>query len=129
VIDDQDALPVNKRSQKPYEVQLYGVLTDHRHPAYALITNKKFWDRLAPGILKILEDAVAESIRHNNEIAQKENADALAAMKASGTSKLHEPHATEPAARKQALQPVYKAIGLRVPQELVTAIQKEVGSK
>jgi len=129
VIDGQDTVPVNMSSQKLYEVQAYGVLTYHRHPVYALITNKKFWDGLPADIRKILEDAVVESTRYNNAIAQKENADALAAMKASGKIKLHEPTAAELAAWKQALQPVYKAAESRVPQDLVQAIQKEVATK
>ena len=129
VIDGQDTVPVNMSSQKLYEVQSNAVLTYHRHPVYALITNKKFWDGLPPDIRKTLEEAVAEATQFNNTIAQKENADALAAMKASGKIKLQEPSAAELSAWKQALQPVYKATESRVPQELVTTIQKEVGAK
>jgi C4-dicarboxylate-binding protein DctP len=129
VIDGQDTVPVNMSTQKLYEVQEYGVLTFHRHPVYALITNKKFWDGLPPDIRKILDDVVIQSTRFNNAIAQKENADALAAMKAGGKIKLHEPTAAELAAWKQALQPVYKATESRVPQELVRAIQKEIAAK
>lgn len=129
VIDGQDTVPVNMSSQKLYEVQSNAILTYHRHPVYALITNKKFWDGLPPDIRKILDAAVVEATQFNNAIAQKENADAITAMKASGKIKLYEPSATELAAWKQALQPVYKATESRVPQELVAAIRREVGQK
>lgn len=129
VIDGQDTVPVNMSSQKLYEVQPHATLTYHRHPVYALIANKKFWEGLPPDVRKALDEAVVEATRYNNAIAQKENADALAALKASGKITLHEPTPAELAAWKQALAPVYKATESRVPQELVHAIQKETGAK
>lgn len=128
VIDGQDTVPVNMATQKLYEVQKHGVLTFHRHPVYAFITNKKWWDGLPADMRKGLEEAVAEATRYNNEIAQKENADAVELMKKSGKIEILQPSPAELDAWRKALLPVHKQMESRVPKDLVAAINKETGA-
>ena len=49
-----------------------------------MIVNKKFWDGLPADIRTPLEKAMEEATDYANEIAQKENDDALEEMKKSG---------------------------------------------
>lgn len=128
MIDGQDTVPVNMATQKLYEVQKHGVLTFHRHPVYAFITNKKWWDGLPADVRKGLEEAVAEATRYNNEIAQKENADAVELMKKSGKIEILQPSPAELDAWRKALLPVHKQMESRVPKDLVAAINKETGA-
>lgn len=128
VIDGQDTVPVNMKTQKLYEVQKYGVLTYHRHPVYAVIVNTKWWDALPSDIRTSLEMAMIEATKFNNAIAAQENADAITAMKASGRIELHEPTPDELKAWRAALVPVYKAAEQRVSSELIKAVQKDAGT-
>jgi len=88
VVDGTENPPSNFYTQKMHEVQKYLVLTDHGYLGYAVIANKKFWDGLPPDIRTTLEGAMKDATKYTNDIAQKENQDALAAVKASGKTEI-----------------------------------------
>jgi C4-dicarboxylate-binding protein DctP len=125
VVDGLDTVPVNMATQKLYEVQKHGVLTFHHHPVYALIANKKWWDGLPAEARKTLEEAVAESTRYNDEIAQKENAEAVEFMRKSGKIEIYRPSPAELDAWRKALLPVHQQMESRIPKDLFAAIYKE----
>ena len=95
VVDGTENPPSNMYTQKMYEVQKYATLTNHGYLGYALIVNKKFWDGLPPDIRSQLEKAVTEATAYTNEIAQKENDEALEAMKKTGKTEFHALTASE----------------------------------
>src|SRR6185503_19228449 len=95
VVDGAENTYSNIYTQKMHEVQKYLTLSNHGYLGYAVIVNKKFWDGLPPDIRKTLEGAMAEATKYANEIAKKENDDALAAVKKSGNSYFIEPTPTE----------------------------------
>ena len=70
----------NMYTQKMHEVQKYMALTEHGYLGYAVIVNKKFWDGLPADVKPQVEKAMAEATEFANDISQKENDDALAAM-------------------------------------------------
>jgi C4-dicarboxylate-binding protein DctP len=124
VVDGTENPPSNMYTQKMHEVQKYATLTNHGYLGYALIVNKKFWDGLPADVRTNLEKAVADSTAYTNEIAQKENDDALDAMKKSGRTQFHE---LTPAERKQwidASKPVQAEMANRVGKDLIDAINK-----
>lgn len=126
VVDGQDTVPVNMVTQKLYEVQKHATLTFHRHPVYAFITNKKWWDGLNPDIQQSLKEAIAEATSFNNDIAQKENADALVEMRAKSTIQLYEPTADEIQVWRKALDPVFERAAARYPKDLIESIREEI---
>ncbi len=75
------------------EVQKYATLSDHGYIGYAVIVNKKFWDGLPAEVRPQLEKAMAEATDFANSISQKENDDAIAAMKKAGTTTVPRPDA------------------------------------
>ena len=66
-----------------------------------------------------------ETTTFANQIAQKENDDAMAAIRASGLTEVHDLTAAERAEWRQVLQPVQADMETRVGKDLVTAIRRE----
>lgn len=125
VVDGTENPPSNMYTQKMHEVQKYGTVTNHGYLGYAVIVNKKFWEGLPADIRAILEGAMNESTRFANAIAQTENDDALAAMKASGKTEFHQPTKEELDVWRKALLPVHQAMEGRVGAALIQSIYKE----
>ena len=114
VVDGTENPPSNMYTQKMHEVQKYATVSNHGYLGYAVITNKKFWDGLAPDVRAGLDKAMAESTAYANEIAEKDNQDALAGMKASGKTEFFEPSAAEHEALCKAMETVYTDMADRV---------------
>jgi C4-dicarboxylate-binding protein DctP len=129
VVDGQENTPSNMYTQKMHEVQKNATLSDHGVISYAVIVNKKFWDGLPADIRSALESAMKQATAYNNQISEKENDDALAAMKASGKIEFH---TQTPAERKEwidKLRVVHKEMGSRVGPELIQEIYQATGQK
>src|SRR6195256_303252 len=103
VVDGTENTPSNEYTQKMHEVQKYTTLSEHGYVGYAVITNKRFWDGLPPDIRTQLEKAMKEATAFTNEIAQKENDDALEEIKKSGKSQVLALTPEEKAAWRKAL--------------------------
>jgi C4-dicarboxylate-binding protein DctP len=129
VVDGTENPPSNFYTQKMQEVQKYIALTDHGYLGYAVIVNKKFWDGLPPDIRATLEAAMKDATKYANDIAQKENVDALAAVKASGKTEILTLTPEQKAAMKKALVVVHKDNESRVGKETIAEVYKETGFK
>jgi C4-dicarboxylate-binding protein DctP len=127
VVDGTENPPSNFYTQKMQEVQKYLALTDHGYLGYAVIANKKFWDGLPPDIRTALEGAMKDATKFANDIAQKENVDALAAVKASGKTEIITLTPDQKAAMKKALVAVHKENESRVGKETIAEVYKETG--
>jgi len=128
VVDGTENTPSNIYTQKTHEVQAHGTLTDHGYIGYGVIVNKKFWDGLPADIRSALELAMKEATERNDAISQKDNDEAVAALRASGKIELHALTPEERAAWVAQLKPVHKAIAGRVGPELVEEIHKSLGT-
>ncbi len=128
VVDGNENTPSNVYSQKMHEVQKYVTVTNHGYIGYAVIVNAKFWDGLPADIREQLERAMKEATVYVNEIAQKENDDAMAAMAASGKTQIVELTAEEKDALRKALLPVQKEMESRIGKDLIAAFHAETGS-
>lgn len=126
-VDGQENTPSNIYTQKYQEVQKYATISKHGYLGYAVIVNKAFWEGLPSDIRAQLEKAMAEATQYGNEIAQKENDDALAALKASGKIEIDELTPEEREAWIQALMPVHKQMADRVGQDTIDAIYQATG--
>ena len=129
VVDGTENPPSNFYTQKMQEVQKYLALTDHGYLGYAVIANKKFWDGLPTDIRTTLEGAMKDATKFANEIAQKENLEALAAVKASGKTEIITLTPDQKAAMKKALVVVHKDNESRVGKETIAAVYKETDFK
>ncbi|MFJ3054938.1 TRAP transporter substrate-binding protein [Herbaspirillum sp. NPDC087042] len=125
VVDGSENTPSNVYTQKMHEVQSNLTVSDHGYIGYAVIVNKKFWESLPADVRSQLEGAMKEATIYANTIAQKENDDALEAIKASGKTKVYYLSEDEKAEWRRALLPVHKSMAGRVGQDLIDAIYKE----
>lgn len=129
VVDGTENPPSNMYTQKMHEVQKYANVSNHGYLGYAVIVNKKFWEDLPVDIRAGLDKAMKEATVYANEVAGKDNEDALAAMKASGKTEFFQPTTAERAALCDAMKPVYEQMSDRVGKDLIASIQKEAAAK
>ncbi len=127
VVDGTENPPSNLYTQKMHEVQKHVRVTDHGYLGYAVITNKKFWDGLPADIRGQLEQAMTEATKYANDIAKKENDDALEAVRKSGKSEVSVPTDEEKKALKKALVKVHTEMESRIGKDLIQSIYKETG--
>ena len=127
VVDAQENPLAIIATAKLNEVQKYITTTYHVHLQYAVIVNKKFWDGLPADIRAELEKAMDEATVYNNSIAQKENTDALAAIKATGKTEIHDPTPEEQKVWRAAMMPVYKSADGRGGKAIIDEALKATG--
>jgi C4-dicarboxylate-binding protein DctP len=125
VVDGTENTPSNIYTQKTHEVQSNMTLSEHGYIGYAVIVNKKFWEGLPADIRGQLEGAIKEATDYTNKIAEKENQDALEAIKKSGKTNVYALNDTEKAEWRKALLPVRKEMEKRVGKEVLDAVDKE----
>ena len=124
VVDGTENPPSNFYTQKMQEVQKYLALTNHGYLGYAVIVNKKFWDGLPADIRTTLEGAMRDATRFTNDIAQKENDDALEAVRKTGKTEILTPTPEQKAALKKALVSVHKENESRIGADVIAEVYK-----
>jgi C4-dicarboxylate-binding protein DctP len=127
VVDGTENPPSNMYTQKMHEVQKYATLTNHGYLGYAVIVNKQFWEGLPADIRASLDKAMAEATQYANDIAQKENDDAMEGMKKAGKTEFHTPTEKERKAWLEAMKPVHKEMASRIGKELIESIYQATG--
>ena len=128
-VDSTENTPSNMYTQKMHEVQKFLALTDHGYLGYAVIANKKFWDGLPADVRATLESAMKDATAYANEIAKKENDDAIEAVRKSGKTQILTLSADEKAAMRKALVTVHKENESRVGKETIAAVYQATGFK
>jgi C4-dicarboxylate-binding protein DctP len=128
VVDGTENPPSNEYTQKMHEVQKYTMLSEHGYVGYAVITNKRFWDDLPGDIRTALTKAMNEATAFTNDIAQKENDDALEEIRKSGKSQILTLTAEQKAAWRKALEPVHTEMASRVGKGILAEFEQEVKS-
>src|SRR5438034_2908873 len=129
VVDGTENPPSNFYTQKMHEVQKYLTLSNHGVIEYAVIVNKKFWDGLPADIRATLEGAMKDATKYANDIAKKENEEALAAVKASGKTEMITLTPQEKAAWKKVAVAVHKENESRIGKDIIETVYKETGFK
>ena len=127
VVDGEENTPSNKFTQKMHEVQKHMTITNHGYIGYAVIVNKKFWDGLPADVRGQLDKAMAEATDYANDISQKENDEALEAMRKSGKTAIHTPTPEERKAWVKAMMPVHKEVAARVGADIIKQVYEAAG--
>ncbi|MCA1861461.1 TRAP transporter substrate-binding protein [Janthinobacterium sp. HSC-3S05] len=125
VVDGTENPPSNMYTQKMHEVQKHVTVSNHGYLGYAVIVNKKFWDGLPPDIRGQLEKAMREATTFEKAIAQRDNDQALDAIKKAGKTQIYTLTVQEQAEWRKALAPVQKTMEARIGKDLISAINKE----
>lgn len=127
VVDGGENTPSNIFTQKFFEVQSHMTGLNHGHLQYAVISNSKFWDGLPKDIRTAVDKAMDESSVYANEIALKENVDALEAIQKSGKTNVRKLTADEVKPWREAMMPVHEWATSRVGKEIVDMMHKATG--
>jgi C4-dicarboxylate-binding protein DctP len=127
VVDGEDNVPSNILTQRFYEVQRNLTISFHGRVTYALITNKTFWNSLPDDVRGELDRAVAESTLFFNDVAAKDNADALDRIKASGKTDVHVLTEAEKKAWIAKLMPVHAEMQSRFGKDFIERVYKASG--
>jgi C4-dicarboxylate-binding protein DctP len=122
VVDGGENSFSNIYTQKMNEVQKHLTVSDHRYGVYAVIVNKKFWDGLPPDIRAALEQAMKEATHYERDVMERENQDALAAIRAAGTTEIYVLPDKERLAWQQALMPVHREFEPVIGRDTINAI-------
>ncbi|GAB3462679.1 TRAP transporter substrate-binding protein [Massilia terrae] len=125
VVDGTENPPSNMYTQKMHEVQKHLTLSNHGYLGYAVIVNKKFWDGLPADIRAALEQAMRDATTYEKAIAQRDNDEALAAIRKAGKTTIYELTPKQQADWRKALLPVHKQMEGRIGKDLIQAIYKE----
>jgi len=129
VVDGGENPPSNIFTQKMHEVQKHLTVTNHGYIGYAVIVNKKFWDKLPADVRTQLEGAMKEATDYANNIAQQENDQALEGIRKSGKTVIYVPTEAERAQWRKVLVPVHKTMEGRIGKELIAAVNKATAAK
>jgi C4-dicarboxylate-binding protein DctP len=127
VVDGCENTASNYWTQKLHEVQKHITICEHAHLSYAVITNTKFWTGLPADVRAALDKAMAEATDFSNEIAAKENADSLEAIKKSGKTTIHVIKPEDRKVWRDAMAPTWKWAESRVGTEIIGLIKKAAG--
>jgi len=127
VVDGTENPPSNLYTQRMYEVQKYVTLSNHGYLGYAVIVNKSFWSGLPAGIRVQLERALKAATAYANEIAKKDNEDALAAVKSSGKCQFVTLTAEERAAWKATMDRAHQEHVGRIGAALIGEVYQATG--
>jgi C4-dicarboxylate-binding protein DctP len=122
VVDGGENSFSNIYTQKMNEVQKHLTVSDNRYGVYAVIVNKKFWDGLPPDIRAALEQAMKEATHYERDVMERENQDALAAIRAAGTTEIYVLPDKERLAWQQALMPVHREFEPVIGRDTINAI-------
>jgi C4-dicarboxylate-binding protein DctP len=129
VVDGTENPPSNFYTQKMHEVQKHLTVTNHGYLGYAVIVNKKFWDKLPTDIRSQLEASMKTATTYADQIAQQENDQALEAVRKLGKTVIYVPTAAEKAEWRRAVLPVQKMMEERIGKDLISAVNKTVAGK
>lgn len=126
VVDGAEGDRTNAFTQHIDEVQKYITLSDHGLLAYAVITNKAWWDGLPPDIREAITKAMTDATTYERSIAHQLDEDAEKGLAASGRTTLIHLTAEERENLVKALLPLYDQVSSRVGKGLIEEVRAAV---
>jgi C4-dicarboxylate-binding protein DctP len=127
VVDGTENPPSNLYTQRMHEVQKFVAVSNHGYLGYAVIVNRKFWDGLPADLRATLEGAMRDATVFVNQIAKKDNDDALEAVRKAGKAQVYALSAEERLLWKKALLAVHREQAARIGKETLSAIYQAIG--
>ena len=114
VVDGTENPVSNFWTQAMHEVQSDLSLTDHGYLGYAVVTNQRFWRHLSDADRQLINQALQEVLSFANQIADRQNDQALQALRQTGATRIHRLNADQRSRLRQAVQPVQQQLTRRI---------------
>jgi C4-dicarboxylate-binding protein DctP len=127
VVDGTENPPSNLYTQKMHEVQKYVTVSNHGYLGYAVLVNKKFWEGLPADVRTILEGAMKDATKYANDVAKKDNDEALEAVRKSGRSQITTLTPQERAAWRKAMDKAHKDNAGRIGADILKEVYAATG--
>ena len=127
VVDGTENPVSNFWTQSMHEVQSDLSLTGHAYLGYAIVANQRFWEGMAVADRELIALALQESASYGNQIADAQNDKALSALRAVGTTRIHQPSAAQLALMRQAVAPVHAELAQRIGARWLADAREAVG--
>jgi C4-dicarboxylate-binding protein DctP len=129
VVDGTENPPSNLYTQKMHEVQKHVTMSNHGYLGYAVLVNKKFWMGLPADIRTALESSMKDATKFANEVAKKDNDDAMAAVKKAGKTQILALTPQERATWKKAMDKAHTDNMDRIGADIVKEVYAVTGYK
>lgn len=120
VVDGTENPISNFWTQGMQEVQTDLSLTQHGYLGYAVVANQRFWEGVPATDRALIGTAMQEALAFGNQIADSQNAKALDALRASGSTRIHVPTAAQLALMRRAVTPVHAELARRIGPDWLT---------
>lgn len=127
LVDGTEGPVSNFYTQHLQTVQKYLTLSNHGYLGYAVVANKKFWNGLTPPMRTLLEEAMRDATAYANESSERNNAQALEALRQTGATQIIELTAADRDAWRAALAKVHQQAQGRIPKDTLEAIYRDAG--
>jgi C4-dicarboxylate-binding protein DctP len=127
VVNGTENPPSNLYTQKMHEVQKFVTVSEHGYLGYAVIVNKKFWEALPKDVRAGLESAMKDATKFANDVAKKDNDEALAGVKKSGRSQIITLTPQERAQWKKAMDKAHQENMSRIGADIVKEVYSATG--
>lgn len=127
VVDGTENPMSNFWTQRMHEVQSDLSLTQHAYLGYAVVVNQRFWESMARPDRDLVAGALHDAVAFGNQIADAQNGKALAALKASGGTRIHVPQEGQLARLRAAVAPVHTALARRIGREWLERTRAAMG--
>ena len=124
VVDGTENPVSNFWTQAMHQVQSDLSLTEHGYLGYAVVTNQRLWQSLANSDRELIQQTLQEALAFANQIADSQNDQALTALRAAGTTRIHSLSDTQRERMRQAVQPVQQALAQRIGSGWMTALHQ-----
>jgi C4-dicarboxylate-binding protein DctP len=128
VVDGTENPLSNFFTQRMQEVQTDLSLTQHGYLGYAVVSHQRFWSGLPADDRSLVQEALAEALNYGNSIAEVQNNNALAALRASSL-RIHLPSPAERARLQARVQPAQADLARRIGQAWVDTALAALRSK
>lgn len=104
---------------KLYEVQKFLSLTGHVYSPAPVLMSKKTWDRMPPGIQKIMLDTAVEVATYQRGLIHEQERKQIGELRAKGMTVIENP---DRAAFREAMKPVFEQFQGQLGKDLVQRI-------
>lgn len=101
-------------TQGMHQVQSDLSLTQHGYLGYAVVVSQRFWMSLASPDKTLLNDAMRDAVAFGNQISDRQNDNALVALRAFGGTAIHVPDAAQMALLRREVKSVHAWLGHRI---------------
>ncbi len=128
VVDGTENPVSNFWTQRMHEAQTDLTLTGHGYLGYCLVVHQRFWEHLGDADRALLEHALADALAWGNAIAQRENDAALAALRASGATRIHTLDAVQRQRLRHATRGVHEGLAARIGPEWLRRVRGALAS-